>query len=78
MPISNFKRWMAKSSPDEKRSVAKRAKTSLALLYQLGYETRRASSDLAGRIEQASDGAVTRGDLNSTCEKCLYFKGCKK
>jgi hypothetical protein len=78
MPISNFKRWMSKSSPEDKKAVAKRAKTTVPLLYQLGYETRKASNDLAARIEQASDGAVTRADLNSTCDKCPYFKECKK
>lgn len=78
MPISNFKRWMAKSSPDDKKATAKRAKTSVNMLYQLGYETRNASNELAARLEDAADGAFSRADLNPTCAKCPYFKGCKK
>lgn len=78
MPISNFKRWMKQSTPDEKKELAKGAKTTLGLLYQLSYGTRKASNEVAARVEQASAGAITRGDLNATCEKCPYFKECKK
>lgn len=77
MPISNFKRWMKQSSPDEKKALAKGAKTSVNMLYQLGYGTRKASSELAARVENAAAGEIARGDLNATCEKCPYFKRCR-
>jgi hypothetical protein len=81
MPIGNFKRWMQKATPDDKKQLAKGAKTTVPLLYQLTYEgqnKRVASSDLAARVEKASGGKITRGDLNPTCESCPYFKECKK
>ena len=81
MPISNFKRWMKRATPEEKRALAKGAKTTVPLLYQLTYDAqnkRVASSDLAARIERASAGEISRGDLNPTCDACPYFRECKK
>jgi len=88
MSILKFKEWMAKSTADEKKELAIKAKTSLGLLYQLDYGTRKASADLAGRIEHGVRSInrrkrhaplpdVQRGDLCETCAKCKFYKDCK-
>jgi hypothetical protein len=83
MAISKFKAWMKESTIDEKRELADNAQTSLSLLYQLSYGTRKASSELAGRIEKASAGmnselpVLKRGDLSEACARCSHYKECK-
>jgi hypothetical protein len=83
MAIGKFKQWMKESTIDEKRELAKKAETSLALLYQLSQEHRRASSELAGRIEKAAAKinkglpVLTRGDLSEACAVCKHFKDCQ-
>jgi len=74
----NFKRWMKFTSPEKRRAVAKGADTSPAQLHHLVTGYRKASSDLAARIEAASNGEVTRADINETCRSCKYFKECNK
>ena len=85
MAIKNFKEWMNQSAAPEKKELAIKSKTSLSLLYQLTYETRKASSDLAGRIEQSIKSInrrkrhhplpeVGRGDLCETCAKCRFYR----
>jgi hypothetical protein len=59
MSIETFKRWMKEATPFDKSEVARLSGTSLNMLYQLTYETRKngkpmvAGSDLAGRIAAA-------------------------
>ncbi len=88
MTISKYKLWMSESTSEEKKELAEKAGTSLSLLYQLGYGTRTASPDLAGRIEKASSGInrrarhkplpdVDRADLAEACANCKFYKGCK-
>lgn len=75
---AKFKRWMASASSTRKKEVASGARISLSLLYQLGYGYRNASSELAARVETATEGELTRADMNETCNGCKYFKECQK
>ena len=84
MAIGKFKDWMQQSTIGEKRDLAEKAETSLSLLYQLSYGTRKASSELAGRIEKAAKKigkdrlpVLTRGDLSEACAGCKHFKDCQ-
>ena len=85
--MTRFKDWMKESSIEEKRELARKAETSLSLLYQLSYGTRKASSGLAGRIEKAAASIakrkrhtplpeLRRGDLSEDCAKCPLYKEC--
>ena len=87
MTIAKFKSWMKESTIDEKRELAENAETSLSLLYQLSYGTRKASSELAGRIEKSAAAIakrgrhkalpeLRRGDLAEACAKCQHYKDC--
>lgn len=87
MSVEKFREWMKESTITEKKELALKARTSLSLLYQLGYGTRTASADLAGRIEKASSilsrksrhkplPVILRGDLVDACAKCPYYKEC--
>jgi len=87
MGIAKFKTWMKESTIEEKRELAEHAETSLSLLYQLSYGTRRASAELAGRIEKSAAliskkerhkplPELHRGDLSEACTKCKYYKEC--
>ena len=73
-----FRNWVATLSAERKAAVALKAGTSVAMLYQLASGHRAASNTLAAKIESASVGAVTRGDMNETCAQCPYFKKCGK
>jgi len=90
MTIAKFKSWMKESTIEEKRELAAHAETSLSLLYQLSYDppnNRKASSELAGRIEKAAAligkrkrhkplPELRRGDLAEACAKCQHYKDC--
>ena len=87
MTIAKYKDWMAKSAIDEKRELAIKARTSLSLLYQLGYETRTASPDLAARVARGIASInkrkrhvplpeVAQGDLSPVCAKCKFYREC--
>ena len=89
MAISKFTTWMKESTIEEKRELAQKAETSLGLLYQLSYGTRKASSDLAGRIEHSASvigkrvrhkplPELRRGDLAEACAKCPHYKECSR
>lgn len=83
--MSNFRAWMESTSVEEKKELAIKARTSLNMLYQLSAGHRRASADLAGKIEAGIASmakrkraavlpAVQRGDLCEACSKCKYYK----
>lgn len=55
--------WIRTHTPEQRTEAARRAGTSLGHLWQLAGGHRRASPDLAKRLEAATDGAVTRSDL---------------
>lgn len=89
MTIDKFIDWMSESTIAEKKELALRARTSLSLLYQLGYGTRSASASMAGRIEKSAAviakkkrhkplPVILRGDLAKACAECPYYERCKK
>lgn len=80
--MKKFKKWMDKSTTQEKERLAKSAKTSVGLLYQLASGDRAASAGLAGQIETAMNKlhpaeGIERAEFCEACARCPYFKGCK-
>jgi len=73
--VKKFAMWWRRALPDAKRQVAKDAKTSYSHLSNVVHGTRDIGPELAGRIETALSGELTRGDLCATCRACVYFKG---
>ncbi len=51
--------WLAKASTEERESLAKEARTSVAYLWQLAGGHRRASLKLAKKLQDASGGKLT-------------------
>lgn len=49
--------------PEERKALAEATETKVVYLSQVAYEHRLASQKLALKIEHATSGAVTRGDL---------------
>lgn len=58
-----LKEYLASLSADEKRALAERAETEVIYLIQIAGGHSQPSPKLANRIEEASQGAVTRHDL---------------
>lgn len=54
-----IKAWLRESSAEERVRVAAAAVTTVDYLYQLAGEHRKASIELAKRLERASNGALT-------------------
>jgi hypothetical protein len=89
--MENFVYWLRQATKAEKEELAKLADTSVQMFYKLQYTRdkggRVASSDLAGRIEQAAQiisarhpgrfPSLTRADLSPACAQCPHFAGCK-
>lgn len=67
--------WLASASDDRRKEVAAKAGTSVGHLWQLAGGHRRASADLAGRLQDASGGEITiaglRPDLEILARKVL-------
>lgn len=59
----DLRTWTKKTPIAERRRVAKAAGTSVDYLMQLAGNHRRPSWELAVRIEEATDGDVTRDTL---------------
>lgn len=93
MSSLQLKEWMRLATTDEQEELAFDAGTSRQQLYALSALPsssmyRRASNELAGRIEDAAKPIIkraggrlpslTRGDLNYGCADCPYFKKCNK
>lgn len=90
MPSEKFIAWMKAATPAEQNELAVLAATSRSMLYQLQYSKekggRQASSELAGRIEDAVIAmgdrggrlpALTRADLSSACASCPHLRNCR-
>lgn len=85
-----FARWMSAASTEEKKRLAKLARTSYVYLYHLAAPEDSArhrvpDSDLAIRLEKATERMqvlnpmlprISRRDLNPTCRRCEYAKAC--
>ena len=67
--------WLASSSAERREEVAVKAGTSVGHLWQLAGGHRRASADLAWRLQDASGGEITiaglRPDLEALARKVL-------
>lgn len=67
--------WLASASAERREEVAGKAATSVGHLWQLAGGHRRASFDLAERLQKASDGEITvaglRPDLEELARKVL-------
>lgn len=80
--MNKFKDWLDNSTTYEKFRLAREANTSAGHLYHLASGDRLPSAKLAGDLEAAFKKfypklGITRGDLNSVCAACPYFKKCK-
>ena len=83
--MNKLKKWLQNATVKEKRSLALYAGTSLAYLRHVAHGRRLASSDLAGRIEKATQKMeckrlpyIRRSDISTVCKKCPYLKKCIK
>lgn len=67
--------WLANATPDRRQAVANAAKTTVGHLWQLAGGHRKASADLAERLQDASGGEITiaglRPDLLDLAHKVL-------
>ncbi len=67
--------WLATATNDRRQQVAASAKTTLGHLWQLAGGHRKASADLAERLQDASAGEITiaglRPDLVPLAHKVL-------
>lgn len=67
--------WLANATNERRQEVAAAAKTTLGHLWQLAGGHRKASADLAERLQDASKGEITiaglRPDLVSLAHKVL-------
>ena len=62
----------------ELRELAKRAKTTTKYLQHLATGRRQASAAMAGAIEKASGGEITRDTLCAACKSCPHLKNSRK
>lgn len=71
----HLREWLAKTPADERERVAQRAGTSVGHLWQLAGGHRKASAELAERLQDASEGKITiaglRPDLVTLAHKVL-------
>lgn len=67
--------WLANATAGRRQSVAETAKTTVGHLWQLAGGHRKASADLAERLQDASDGEIAiaglRPDLVDLAHKVL-------
>lgn len=71
----HLREWLASATNERRRDVAAAAKTTVGHLWQLAGGHRKASVDLAERLQDASGGEITiaglRPDLMSFARKAL-------
>lgn len=71
----HLREWLASASVERREEVAAKAGTSVGHLWQLAGGHRRASADLAGRLQVASGSEITiaglRPDLEALARKVL-------
>lgn len=72
---AHLRDWLAANTPAARESVAVAAGTSVAHLWQLAGGHRKASAELAERLQEASRGEITiaglRPDLIALAHKVL-------
>lgn len=60
------------------KALAAKAGSSLKYLQHLATGRRQASAAMAGAIEKASGGEITRDTLCAACKSCPHFKASRK
>jgi len=69
-----LEKWLKSTPPHGVRAMLARAKTSRNHLNHLISGRRRASAELAARIDRATRGAVKRETLCEACKRCEYTR----
>lgn len=70
-----FVSWWRNASAESKRRLAREAGTSYVHLSNLTHvEGKTIGPELAGRIESALAGELSRGELCETCRRCPYYQ----
>lgn len=82
--ITPMKQFMHLATPEEQSSLASKAGTSRAMLYQWAGGHRNASAAMAGQIEHATQQLnksskgrlpiILRTDLCEACQTCSYAR----
>ena len=71
----HLREWLANATPRRREFVAETAKTTVGHLWQLAGGHRKASAELAERLQDASEGEITmaglRPDLVGLAHKVL-------
>lgn len=71
----HLREWLAKTPPDRREEVAKKAGTTVGYLWQLAGGHRKAAPEIAERLQEASEGEITiaglRPDLIPLARKVL-------
>lgn len=83
--MKELRYWLNSALPPQRELLAKYAKTSLKYLWHLAGGQRKASAEMAAKIEAASDRVsrtgmyrLKRGEISKTCAKCpFYLHSCK-
>lgn len=88
MDMNAIKRWMGGSTASQQQKLARLAKTSRNMLYQLASGHRVASPELAGRLERAVErmnreskddmDLFDRADVSPVCGDCPFARKCKR
>jgi DNA-binding transcriptional regulator YdaS (Cro superfamily) len=78
LPLKN---WMAQATTAQQERLAKLAGTTRGTLYQYSSGVRKASSERAIALEEASKRfpklpKLLRTDLSATCASCKFAKTC--
>jgi transcriptional regulator with XRE-family HTH domain len=74
-----IKTWMADATTKQQQELAKHAGTSRGMLYQLASGQRKATVEMAARLEKAFNKMnvnLTRGDMSNTCASCFFYQRC--
>lgn len=87
--MNRLKTWLKAATNAEKRMLALQAATTSKYINQLANGSRNASPEMAGRISAAAQEIrqrevdrihrlpiLTRGNLNSQCAACIYYRDC--
>jgi hypothetical protein len=66
--------WLRIASPEQKKALAKAAKTSVEVLQHYAKGRRHFSAEFAQRLAHASDGNIHQTALCDACRRCPIRK----
>ena len=84
--MNELARWLKKSSTEEQKELARRARTSVGHLQQLSGRHRKPSAALAIRLDRAAVGMraanarlplLPRERLAAACRSCEFARRCR-